>query len=107
MGKLVPEVSKKMAKMSGSRVPGRDEPDPENIRQRSFQGGTDSLPDRPTSDQTYGQMKYEDGQGPFANTKLPNGAGSGLSGLPQANAGAAPALFNSEESAPAPEGQRQ
>jgi hypothetical protein len=90
-----------MTETNNTRVPGRDEPDPKNIRQRGFQGGTDSLSEPPTTDQTYGQMRYADGEGPFADVRLPNGAGSGLSGLPQANAGTVPPLYNDPKS---PEG---
>jgi hypothetical protein len=31
-------------------IPSRDEPDPQNLRQRSFQGGADSLPDASPAD---------------------------------------------------------
>jgi hypothetical protein len=81
------------------RVPGRNQPDPENIRQRSFQGGTDGLSSPPTEIPTYGDMKYADGEGPFADVdgrKL----SAGLSGMPQANAGTAPALFNDPRTPP-------
>lgn len=30
-----------------THIPGRNEPDPQNIRQRSFQGGADAIPDAP------------------------------------------------------------
>lgn len=59
----------------------------------------------PTEERTYGEMKYEDGTGPFADKKLPAGTGSGLSGTPEARAGTAPALFNSPDAAPAPSGE--
>lgn len=75
------------------RVPGRNEPDPENIRMRSFQGGDDGLTEPPTEVPTFGGMKYLDGEGPFADVGTRNAA-AGLSGLPQANSGTAPALFN-------------
>lgn len=88
-----------MAEDGLNLIPSRDEPDPENIRQRSFQGGTDGVPDGfATTDQTYGMLKYEDGEtGPFANLKAVNGASSGLSGLPEADAGVAPAQFSNPE----------
>lgn len=66
-----------------SRIPGPNEPDPENLRQRPFQGGTDNL------------------AGPPAQGELQRGgAGSGLSGLPQADAGNVPARFNSPDTPP-------
>lgn len=74
--------------MAGTRdaVPGRNEPDPLNVRQRSFQGGTDSLTNtdppaiRPVS---YGDVH---GANPPADT-TGTGGGAGLSGLPEADAG--------------------
>jgi hypothetical protein len=68
---------------------------------RSFQGGTDGLSSPPTEIPTYGDMKYEDGEGPYADvatTKL----SAGLSGMPQANSGRAPAVFNDPDT---PKGQ--
>lgn len=50
------------------RIPSRDEPDPLNIRQRSFQGGANGLPN-PTGEIP---EKYKEG---------PQGTGSGVSGL--------------------------
>ncbi|HYF90793.1 MAG TPA: hypothetical protein VD969_00965 [Symbiobacteriaceae bacterium] len=75
------------------RVPGRDEPDPLNIRQNSFQAGSDGLTQPPTKIPTYGDMKYEDGEGPNADFTSRN-AGAGLSGTARADAGTTPALFN-------------
>lgn len=40
-------------------IPGRNEPDPQNLRQRSFQGGADGLPDASTANTP---AKYRDGQ---------------------------------------------
>lgn len=77
------------------RIPSRGQPDPENIRMRSFQGGTDGLAAPPTAFPTYGQMKYMDDEGPASDLILENGgASSGLSGTPQANSGRVPARFN-------------
>lgn len=83
------------------RIPGPIEPDPENLRQRPFQGGTDGLPGPAAEPVRYGDVKYMDGGGPAAEVELQRGgAGSGLSGLPQANAGNVPARFNDPDTPP-------
>jgi hypothetical protein len=83
-----------MAKQgSAHRVPGRTEPDPENIRQRSFQGGDDGLTSPATMELDYGDMRYKDGDGPYAEFTA-HGAGSGISGTAQADTGATPAMFS-------------
>lgn len=87
------------------RVPGPHEPDPENLRQRSYQGGADGIGEPATDWPTYGDIAYKDGDGPAADVRLPAGAGSGLSGLPQADAGTAPPLWDDPDSAPAPSGE--
>lgn len=87
------------------RVPGRNEPDPENLRQRSFQGGADGTGEPATERPTYGDIAYEDGDGPAAGVRLPAGAGSGLSGLPAADAGNVPPLWDDPVSAPSPSGE--
>lgn len=92
---------------TSNRVPGVNESDPDNVRMRSFQGGANGIGPRPTVDQTFGQMKYEDGDGAFAGLHLPNGLGSGLSGLPEANAGIAPALWDDPQAAPGATGPQQ
>lgn len=84
------------------RVPGADEPDPENRRLRPLQGGATGLTQPATMDQTYGQMRYADGEGPAAAKRLPNGTGSGLSGLPEATAGMVPPLYAEPASQDAP-----
>lgn len=81
------------AKSADNHVPGRKEPDPENIRQRSFQGGGDGLTSPATMELDYGDMRYKDGDGPYAEFTA-HGAGSGLSGTKQADTGATPALFS-------------
>lgn len=96
-----------MAVSDNHYVPGRNEPDSRNIRQRSFQGGADGIPDAyqagggPTS-VTYGDIRYEDGEGPAAGADMTGGTGSGLSGMPQATAGNIPPLWDDPTSAPAP-----
>jgi hypothetical protein len=82
-----------MAEKGPDRVPGRDEPDPLNIRQNSFQAGSDGLSEPPTRIPTYGDMKYEDGEGPGASVTTREAA-SGLSGTKALDAGNVPALFN-------------
>lgn len=82
-----------MAGKGPDRVPGRNEPDPLNIRQNSFQAGSDGLTQPPTMRLTYGDMKYEDGEGPYADFSARDQS-SGLSGTAQADTGATPALFN-------------
>jgi len=76
--------------MAGSqdRVPGRNEPDPMNVRQNSFQGGTDGLVD--STAENIEQVSYGTvhGDNAYTNTILHGGDQSaGLSGLPEANAG--------------------
>lgn len=75
------------------RVPGPNESDPLMIRERSFQGGADGIGPRATKQWTYGDVRYADGEGPNANMKLPQGAGS-MMGLPQLNAGNIPPLWD-------------
>jgi hypothetical protein len=81
---------------TSNQVPGPNEPDPDNVRLRSFQGGADGIGPTPsTPEVTYGQMKYMEDNGPGATAGAAGGgAGSGLSGLPAADAGTAPAQFN-------------
>ncbi len=55
-------------------IPGRNEPDPKNLRQRSFQGGADGLPDASPE------------QIPPEYRDLPQGAGAGISGITHAPA---------------------
>jgi|GEM_PF-4946381 len=50
-------------------IPGRNEPDPKNMRLRSFQGGADGLPDGSPE------------QIPLEYRGIPQGAGAGISGL--------------------------
>lgn len=92
--------------MTDERIPGREEPDPHNLRFRPFQGGTDGLPDGGPTGQmtTYGEMRYGDNHGPMDSVRMPQGggAGAGLSGLPEASAGAVPPQYNDPE---APEGE--
>lgn len=45
---------------------------------------------------------YADDHGPYDDVKLPAGIGSGLSGMPQAEASVVPPLWADEDSAPAP-----
>ncbi|HEY3365368.1 MAG TPA: hypothetical protein VGK74_09985 [Symbiobacteriaceae bacterium] len=87
-----------MAEEELNLIPGRNEPDPDNIRFRSFQGGTDGLPDgvAEADESTYAMMKF-DGDGrrsPIEGLETVQGASAGLSGLPQADAGTTPAQFN-------------
>lgn len=49
-------------------IPGRNKPDPDNIRIRSFQGGTDGLPDPPPPGQTYDDLKRLAGAGKGSTT---------------------------------------
>lgn len=88
-----------MEKEVAGSIPGRDEPDPTNMRQRPFDGGSDGLTDPPTQEYTYGNYRGNDV--PFANRSMPPNLGAGLSGLPEANAGRVEPLFNSPE-APSP-----
>lgn len=74
--------------------------DPENYLFRPFQGGADGLSDPPTLAHTYGKTRYADGAGPNAGVNLPQGTGSGLSGLPAADAGNTPPLWAEPDSAP-------
>lgn len=89
-----------MANEKPDRVPGRDEPDPLNIRQNSFQAGSDGLTQPPTRIPTYGDMKYADGKGPGSDLTT-RAAASGVSGTKLADSGTIPALFN-ERNAPTP-----
>lgn len=97
-----------MADNGENRVPDRNEPDPQNERLRSFQGGADGLPDAwqaggPARQVTYGHTRYGDDHGPADSIVVEGGgAGSGLSGMPQANAGNVPPLWAEPGSAPAP-----
>lgn len=49
-------------------IPRRNEPDPKALRMRSFQGGTDSLPDPPPPGQTYDDLKRLAGAGKMSTT---------------------------------------
>lgn len=52
-----------------NHVPGPNEPDPDNVRFRSFQGGADSLGDvaHPERGEQYADIKRRQGGGPFDN----------------------------------------
>lgn len=49
-------------------IPSRNEPDPLNIRQNSFQGGADGLPNPPPPGQTYADIKRMQGAGKLSTT---------------------------------------
>lgn len=79
-----------MAEKKPDRVPGRNEPDPLNIRQRSFQGGTDSLTQPPTDNHN---ADVQTNQGPYAKFEARD-VTSVSDGAAQADAGAAPAILS-------------
>lgn len=95
--------------VADEQIPGRREPDPKNLRGRPFQGGTDGLPDGgpTTGKQTYGEMRCGDNHGPLDSVRMPSGggAGSGLSGLPEAILGAVPPQY-ADPDAPKSEGRK-
>ncbi len=71
---------------------------------RSLQGGADGIPDVLQAEPVrYGDFRYDDSEGPAADTTVRGGgAGAGLSGMPQANAGNVPPLWDDHDSSPSP-----
>jgi|GEM_PF-4069860 len=73
---------------TSNRVPGRNEPDPDNVRFRSFQGGADGAGEPPNVT--------------TAVSHLPYNKSAGLSGLPAADAGAQPPQWDKTDAPPGP-----
>lgn len=78
-----------MAAQNSDRVPGGNEADPENLRQRPFQGGTDGLTEPPTMSNP-GPKRNHDLYAKFEASDVTAVA----EGAAQGDAGASPALMS-------------